>query len=82
MLPEIVTPSDREQVKVLRLPPALKVGELVKLSPDGMVYTVIRVTPCAAYIKAGDWTTEDGVLSGLDTGVEAVSLHAFVYREE
>lgn len=61
--------------------PKLKVGELVRLSRNGPVYTVIRVTPGAAYLKSGDWTTEEGVLGGLETGIEAVSARAFVFRE-
>lgn len=67
-------------MKLKDLPPILKKGELIRLTKDGPVYTVIRVTPCAAYVKLGDWTTETGVLGGLDTGIEAISLFSFVYR--
>lgn len=63
-----------------RLPPALRRGQLLRLAPDGPCHTVVRITESAAYVKQGDWTTADGsVLAGLENGVEAISLHSFVY---
>ncbi len=76
----LASPATRRS-KAMRFPPALVKGQLVRLSPDGPIYTVIRVSPCSAFVKAGDWTTEDGVLSCLENGIDSISLHSFVYPE-
>lgn len=63
------------------LPPRLKKGELVRLIEDGPVWTVVRTTPCAAYVKRSEWLDDKGkVLGGLETGIESISLHSFVFR--
>ena len=66
--------------------PALVLGQRVRLTPDGPVCTVVRVTPCAAYVgqprvkphpdpvrrAAGETITS--------TTVDPISLHAAVYQ--
>lgn len=74
-----------------RLPPQLKVGERVRLTPGGPVLEVVRVSPGAAYVgrkvkgKPFDaWDAEAReykTVPGIDKlVVEAISLHAFVER--
>ncbi len=66
--------------RVPRLHPALRKGQLVRLTTDGPVHTVVRITPCAAYVAPGDWIDEAGnVLTRVWNSLEAISLHAAVY---
>jgi len=74
----------------MRLPPRLRRGELIRLTADGPIHTVLRVTVGAAYVKVGDWTTGDpppsradaaDVLSGLETKILSISPYSFVYRD-
>lgn len=69
----------------------LQVGERVRLTPNGPVCLVVRVTQCAAYVQrkvhrefeATDWKTGAKRMVSTETShVEPISLHAFVYREE
>jgi hypothetical protein len=50
---------------------ALRVGQSIRLTPTGTVYTVTRVTPCSATIKSPDAAPE--------TEGQTISAHAFVY---
>ena len=65
--------------------PALAQGMRVRLASNGPIYTVSRVTPCAAYLRGGEARTvilPDGrtfVASGSE--VLAVSCKASVWRE-
>ena len=71
-----------------RLPPALEVGETIRLVPGGPPCKVLRVTPGAAYVarrvvrphpdraKAAEGATI------ASTVVEPISRHAFVERLE
>jgi hypothetical protein len=69
-------------VKLSQLPPRLLKGELIRLTADGPIHTVVRTTVGAAYIKVGDWTTGEpgGVLGGLESHIEGISPYSFVYR--
>jgi len=74
-----------------KLPPPLRKGERVRLTPGGPVLEVVRVSPCAAYVgrqvqgkpfeawdkAAGAYKTVPGIMK---TDVEAISLYAFVER--
>jgi hypothetical protein len=58
----------------------LKVGQVVRLSPGEAPVTVIRVTPGAAYVAAGDWVDGSGQPLDRDwTRLEGISPTAFVY---
>lgn len=74
-----------------RLPPALKQGERVRLTPGGPVLEVVRVTQGAAYVgrkvtgkpfEAFDKETREyKLVPGIEkVVVEAISLHALVER--
>ena len=61
----------------------LRVGDVIRLTPGGSDRTVIRVTPCAAYV-AGE---ESEVTIGDKTfiahkGVIAIAVRAFVYPSD
>lgn len=64
----------------------LRVGERVRLTPDGPVLTVVRVTPCAAYVRGGELrevSLPDGrTFTATANRTEPISARAFVYREE
>lgn len=68
------------------LPPALKPGEVVRLAPNLTPCTVIRVTPCAAYVGrrvVKPHPDRERAANGetiSSTVVEPISLHAFVER--
>ena len=84
LMPEIMTKEEREarSCKVLRFPPALAKGQLIRLTPDGPIHTVIGTNSCGALVKAGDWIDSDGNdLTDLHNA-ETISLHSFVYTAE
>ena len=71
----------------------LRVGERIRLIPDGDTYEVARVTPCAAYVfkvydppRQVDVTGRDGSVRRIKVSrgpVEpGISRTAFVYRDE
>jgi hypothetical protein len=72
-----------------RLPPRLKVGERVRLTPGGPVRQIVRVTPCAAYYGyevsrtfpvMDRRTGEVREITRTEHRAEAISAHAFVER--
>lgn len=83
--------SDRWAPLWKRLPPELKAGERVRLTPGGPVLEVVRVTQGAAYVgrkvtgkpfEAFDKATREyKLVPGIEkTVTEAISLHALVER--
>lgn len=64
--------------------PKLAVGMRVRLSEAGPAYTVVKVTPCAAYIKGGASkavTIGDRTFQAQGTEILPVSPNACVWRE-
>ena len=69
-----------------RLPPALQVGEIVRLA-SGFLYTVVRTTPGAATVQRVGWRGEQDEErpAGLSCQMKPrgrfeISLHSFVER--
>lgn len=82
----------RQDARRPSMRPALVVGQRLRLDPAGPVYTVVRLTPAAAYVKGGearhvhiDGRTADDPgrdFTAQGTTVIAISRNASVYREE
>lgn len=69
-----------------RRSPVLRVGQVLRLDPDGPVCNVIRVTPCAAYVgipRTKPHPDPERAAQGetiTSTRVEPISARAFVYE--
>jgi len=65
--------------------PTLTAGDHVRLDPEGPVYVVFRVTPCAAYLRSRELRTvtlPDGrTFEAHSTTILAVSCRSSLYRE-
>lgn len=77
--------SERAKREADRFPPVLQVGEVVRLSPESPWRIVVRVTPCAAYLRSletKEVTIGEKTFTAQAVGIEAVSRRAFVERKE
>lgn len=64
--------------------PKLAVGMRIRLSEAGPAYTVVKVTPCAAYIKGGaskTVTIGERTFQAQGTEILPISANACVWRE-
>lgn len=76
----------------MKLPPALEVGELIRFDEGGVLYEVMRSSPCAAYVRKVYDPPRVEVITRKDGTTESIrvhhgpvepgiSVHAFVIRE-